>query len=78
MSLPTDLESDFTNPADEIPTSAYEPEADPAFDADPLVDATGVEAKADSGMSTGAIVGISIASVAVLGAIGFMAYKSRQ
>lgn len=48
MSLPTDLAADLTNPADEVADSQFVPEADPAFDADPLTDATAsTETKGD-------------------------------
>ncbi len=82
MSLPTDLANDYTNPADEIPATEYAVEADPAFDSDPLTDATGIAAPTStpsSGLSTGAIVGISVAAVAVIGgAVAFFMNKKVQ
>lgn len=56
MSLPTDLAADLTNPADEIPDSQFVPEADPAFDADPLADATGSAPTKESRWWIGVIV----------------------
>jgi protein-S-isoprenylcysteine O-methyltransferase Ste14 len=83
MSLPTEVAGDFTDPADEVPDAAFVTEADPAFDADPLTDATATVAPAASKMWIGAIVvvlgfilvGVGIAiSDRVLGTISPVLY----
>ncbi len=67
MSLPTDLANDFTNPADEVPDSSFVPEADAAFDTDPLTDAT---ANASSGGIPVAVwIGVGVTAVAIVGGV---------
>jgi hypothetical protein len=68
MSLPTELANDYTNPADEVPDSAFTPEADTAFDTDPLTDAT-AGAASGGGVSVGVLIGVGVAAVAVVGGI---------